>query len=152
MSTFYKKCCIVVAFHNSQIFKHVELVFSCFLIYLALSFSSMAPNAHFLAALHYKATKHGEMDPEKAALLAIDSSFIIKCSYINLLGNLQSGLRISEMSNSFNASSQHFIFTVTPTVYLHNTSISSPISLTTENMLANSNNYNYLLIQLKVMM
>ncbi len=138
MSTFCEERCTVAAFHNSQIFERVGLAFSCFLICLALSFSPMAPNARSLAALRREAAKRGEMDPKEAASLATDPSFVIECSHIDLLGDLWSGLSTSETPGSFNASSQHSVFAVTPTAYSHNTSTSSPVSLTTENALANS--------------
>jgi hypothetical protein len=109
----------------------VRHAFSCFLIFLALSFSSMAPNACSLAALCREAVKRGEINPKEAASLATDPSFVIERSHVDLLGDLRSGLSMSEMPSGFNVSLQH-------STYSHNAFSSSPISLTTKNALANS--------------
>lgn len=116
----------------------VRHAFSCFLIFLALSFSSMAPNARSLAALCHEAVKRGEINPEEAASLATDPSFVIECSHVDLLGDLRSGLSMSETPSGFNVSLQHSVFAVTAPTYSHDAFSSSPISLTTKNALANS--------------
>ena len=97
----------------------------------------MVPNAHSLAALHQEAVKCGEVNPEEAASLATDPSFVIEHSHVDLLSDLQPALSTSEAPSGFNTSLQHTVFTVIPT-YSHNMSSSSPTSLTTENALANS--------------
>ncbi|KAF8493765.1 hypothetical protein F5888DRAFT_1806092 [Russula emetica] len=116
----------------------VGLAFLSFLIFLALNFLSMAPNARSLAALCREATKHREINSEEAASLVTDPSFVVEHSHVDLLGDLQSGLSLSEMPSGFNASLQHSVFAVAPTAYSPDASSSSPVSLTTENVLANS--------------
>jgi hypothetical protein len=118
--------------------ERVRLAFSCFLIFLVLSFSSMAPNARSLAALRREAAKRGEINPEEAASLATDPSFVVERSHVDLLGDLRSGLSTSETHGGFNASLQQSVFAVTAPTYSHDASSSSPVSLTTENALANS--------------
>ena len=95
----------------------------------------MAPNARSLAALRREATKRGEINPEEAASLAADPSFVIERSHVDLLGDPQSGL---STPGGFNASLRHSVFAVAAPTYSHDVSSSSPISLTTENVLANS--------------
>ena len=116
-----------------MLFEHVRDAFSCFLIFLALSFSSMLPNynVHSLAVLCRKAAKHGEINPEEAASLAADSNFVVEHSHVNLLSDLRSGLSTSEAPSGINTSSQHSVFAVT------SHSVSST-SVPTEIKLANS--------------
>jgi hypothetical protein len=120
------------------LFDCVGLTFPCLPIFLALKFSSMAPNARSLAALRREAAKRREINPKEVAELVTDPSFVVECSHVNLLGDPRSGSSTSKTPGHFNASLQHSVLAVTPTAHSHAASSSSPISLTTENALANS--------------